>query len=115
ALGPVKTQSRIDVPQDAARVPAGRVAVAGIAWAQHRGIRAVEVRIDDGPWQRAQLGTEASVDAWRQWVYRWDATPGHHRIAVRATDGKGTAQTGTVAEPAPDGATGWHTIEVDVV
>jgi len=115
ALGPIKTESRIDVPRPGARVQAGRVAVAGIAWAQHRGVKGVQVRLDGGAWQDAQLGAEASVDAWRQWVYRWDAAPGHHKIAVRAVDGTGAVQTGDEAPPAPDGATGWHEIEVDVV
>jgi DMSO/TMAO reductase YedYZ molybdopterin-dependent catalytic subunit len=112
--GPIKTESRIDVPQDGDRVRAGRVAVAGIAWAQHRGIKGVEVRVDDGPWQAAELGAEASVDTWRQWVFRWDAAPGQHRLAVRAVDGTSAVQTGDEAPPAPDGATGWHTITVDV-
>jgi hypothetical protein len=114
ARGPVKTSSRIDVPHDGARVQAGQAAVAGVAWAQHRGITRVEVQLDDGPWQAARLGAEATVDTWRQWVFRWDATPGHHLLAVRATDRTGSVQTGDQAAPAPDGATGWHTIEVDV-
>jgi DMSO/TMAO reductase YedYZ molybdopterin-dependent catalytic subunit len=111
---PVKTQSRIDVPADGASVRAGSVAVAGIAWAQHRGIDAVEVRVDDGPWQAAKLGSVPSTDTWRQWVLAWDATPGRHTLAVRATDATGTPQTGDQAPPAPDGATGWHTIQVTV-
>jgi hypothetical protein len=110
----VKTQSRIDVPADGARVRAGRVAVAGIAWAQHRGVGGVEVRVDDGPWQPARLGGEASIDTWRQWVFDWDAVPGPHRLAVRAADRTGAVQTGEQAPPAPDGATGWHTIDVTV-
>ncbi|HEY6797073.1 MAG TPA: molybdopterin-dependent oxidoreductase, partial [Kineosporiaceae bacterium] len=114
ALGPVKTQSRIDVPRPGAQVRAGQVAVAGVAWAQHRGIRAVEVRVDDGPWQAARLAAEASTDCWRQWVYRWNATPGRHTLAVRATDGTGAVQTGTRSAPAPDGATGWHMIDAEV-
>jgi DMSO/TMAO reductase YedYZ molybdopterin-dependent catalytic subunit len=112
--GPVKTQSRIDVPQNGDRVRAGTVAVAGIAWAQHRGIHGVQVQVDGGSWQPAQLAAEVTVDTWRQWVYRWDAAPGHHSIAVRAADGTGATQTGAEAPPAPDGATGWHTIAVDV-
>ena len=114
AKGPIKTESRIDVPRPGARVKAGQVAVAGIAWAQHRGIKGVQVRLDGGDWRDAQLGAEATVDTWRQWVYRWDAAPGHHKIAVRAVDGTGAVQTGDEAPPAPDGATGWHEIEVDV-
>jgi DMSO/TMAO reductase YedYZ molybdopterin-dependent catalytic subunit len=112
--GPVKTASRIDVPAEDDRLRPGRVAVAGVAWAQHRGIRAVEVQLDDGAWRPARLATEASADTWRQWVYEWDATPGRHRIRVRATDGTGAVQTGAEAPPAPDGSTGWHTIDVRV-
>jgi DMSO/TMAO reductase YedYZ molybdopterin-dependent catalytic subunit len=111
---PVKTQSRIDTPRDGARVPAGTVAVAGVAWAQHRGIERVEVRIDDGPWAEARLGLRGSLDTWRQWVLAWEATPGEHTIAVRATDGEGETQPTDLAPPFPDGATGLHTISVEV-
>lgn len=115
ARAPVKTQARIDVPREGDRVRAGQVAVAGIAWAQHRGIRGVEVRVDDGPWQPARLGAEVSVDTWRQWVFAWQATSGRHRLAVRATDATGAVQTGDQSPPVPDGATGWHTIDVAVI
>ena len=114
ALGPVKTESRFDVPQDVDRVKAGTVVLAGIAWAQHRGITAVEVRVGDGDWQAATLGAEDSVDTWRQWYYRWSATPGKYELQVRATDGDGAVQTEYQAPPAPDGATGYHTISVTV-
>jgi DMSO/TMAO reductase YedYZ molybdopterin-dependent catalytic subunit len=111
---PVKTQSRIDVPADGATVAAGQVAVGGIAWAQHRGITAVEVSVDEGPWERAELGADPTIDTWRQWVYRWDATPGEHQLQVRATDATGEPQTGDEVGVVPDGATGWHTIDVSV-
>ena len=114
AKGPVKTGSRIDVPADGATVSAGKVAVAGIAWRQHVGIDGVQVRIDDGDWQTARLGADVTVDAWRQWVYEWDARAGSHSIAVRAIDHTGAVQTSASAAPAPDGATGWHTINVTV-
>jgi DMSO/TMAO reductase YedYZ molybdopterin-dependent catalytic subunit len=114
ARGPVKTESRIDVPRSGDRVAAGRVAVAGIAWAQHRGIKSVEVRVDDGEWQPARLAEEPTIDSWRQWVLEWQAVKGNHTITVRATDAEGEAQTETQAPPAPDGATGWHTITVNV-
>lgn len=109
---PVKTQSRIDTPRSSQR--AGRVTVAGVAWAQHKGIAKVEVRVDNGPWQIAQLATEDTNDTWRQWLYHWDATSGSHTIQVRATDKTGYTQTGREAPPAPNGATGWHTINVGV-
>jgi hypothetical protein len=114
ALGPVKTESRFDVPKDLDRVKAGTVVLAGIAWAQHRGVKGVEIRVDEGPWQQATLGTEDSVDTWRQWFYRWNAGAGRHRLQVRATDGTGEVQTSTAAAPAPDGASGYHTIDVTV-
>ena len=114
ARGPVKTESRIDVPRPGDRVSAGKVAVAGIAWAQHRGIKAVEVRVDDGEWKPARLAAEPTVDSWRQWVLEWQAVKGNHTITVRATDAEGVVQTETQAPPAPDGATGWHTITVNV-
>lgn len=113
ALGPVKTASRIDVPRGGS-VPAGTVVVAGVAWAQHRGISRVEVRIGTGDWQEATLAAEPSIDAWRQWMYIWDATPGSYDITVRAIDGDGEVQTEQPAPPAPDGATGWHTVQVTV-
>jgi DMSO/TMAO reductase YedYZ molybdopterin-dependent catalytic subunit len=112
--GPIKTESRIDVPQPFTNLPAGTVAVAGVAWAQHRGISKVEVQVDDGPWQTARLAADASIDAWRQWVYEWPATRGSHTIRVRATDGTGEVQTAVTAPPVPDGASGWHTITVRV-
>jgi DMSO/TMAO reductase YedYZ molybdopterin-dependent catalytic subunit len=111
---PIKTQSRIDTPSQADRLLAGEVAIAGVAWAQHRGIEKVEVRIDDGPWRAAELGTADTEDTWRQWVLRWRAVPGSHMLTVRAIDGTGALQTEEVAPPFPDGATGYHTIEVDV-
>ncbi len=114
ARAPVKTQSRIDVPRQGQDVPAGRVAVAGVAWAQHVGVDGVEVRVDGGPWQPARLAAEASTDTWRQWVFAWDATPGRHTLQVRATDRRGVPQTGEEAPPAPDGATGWHTRDIVV-
>jgi len=114
AQAPIKTGSRIDVPRNGQRVAAGPVTLGGVAWAQHRGINAVEVRIDDGPWRPARLGAAYSEDTWRLWTYDWQATEGPHVITVRATDGTGAVQTGEVASPMPDGATGWASISVDV-
>jgi DMSO/TMAO reductase YedYZ molybdopterin-dependent catalytic subunit len=109
---PIKTASRIDVPAASAELEAGRHAVAGVAWAQGRGVERVEVRVDDGTWVEARLGTEDGQATWRQWVYEWDAGPGEHTLAVRATDGTGQTQPSGSTPPRPDGATGWHTREV---
>lgn len=112
---PIKTQSRIDVPRRGEKVPAGRTTIAGIAWAQHRGVAKVEVRIDGGDWREARLGVDVTVDAWRQWIYEWNASPGRYAIQVRATDRNGDTQTEEVSRPDPDGATGWHTRKVTVI
>ena len=93
----------------------GPVTFGGVAWAQHRGVRAVEVRIDDGAWQPADLGASYSNDTWRLWSFNWQATqPGLHTITVRATDNTGAVQTADQADPVPDGATGWHTVSFNV-
>ncbi|MFI0411686.1 molybdopterin-dependent oxidoreductase [Actinomadura sp. 3N508] len=111
---PVKTFSRIDVPKPFARLKAGPVAVAGTAWAQHRGIDAVEWQVDDGPWRPARLAPVPGIDTWRQWVAEWDAVPGSYTLRVRATDGTGTTQPEHRSPPLPDGATGWHSVAVTV-
>ena len=112
ALGPIKTEARIDVPRGGA--PAGTVPIAGVAWAQHTGISKVEVRVDDGDWQEARLAATTGVDTWVQWVLDWQATPGRHTITARATDAAGITQTTTEAPPAPDGASGYPTRTVTI-
>lgn len=112
ARGPVKVQSRIDVPRG--RTPAGAVTVAGVAWAQHTGIDAVEVRADDGAWTHADLADTVGPDTWRQWRASIPLAPGEHTLTVRATDAAGRTQTPEQAPPAPDGATGWHSVRVTV-
>ncbi|MET7673168.1 molybdopterin-dependent oxidoreductase [Micromonospora luteifusca] len=114
AQGPIKTQSRIDTPRRRNRLTTGPVTVAGVAWAQHRGIRQVEVRVDGGEWQQAELAPTVSVDTWVQWSWRWNATPGEHRLQVRATDATGETQTERTQGVVPDGATGWHSVTVTV-
>jgi DMSO/TMAO reductase YedYZ molybdopterin-dependent catalytic subunit len=112
--GPVKTASRIDRPKPFGRPAAGPVTVAGVAWAQHRGISKVEVRVDGGDWAPAELLPVPSTDTWVQWRYTWKASPGPHSLSVRATDSTGAVQPEQRATPFPSGATGWHTITVTV-
>jgi DMSO/TMAO reductase YedYZ molybdopterin-dependent catalytic subunit len=111
ALGPIKTESRIDGPRRTAA--SGPTVIAGVAWAPHRGISKVEVQVQGQDWMEATLDTSAGSDSWCQWWVKWDATPGRHAIRCRATDGTGVTQTEDRADPAPDGASGWHTISVD--
>jgi DMSO/TMAO reductase YedYZ molybdopterin-dependent catalytic subunit len=112
----VKTQSRIDVPRSGESFSAGfEVVIAGVAWSQARqGISRVEVQVDDTGWHDATLGPDVGGHYWRQWRWTWPATSGQHRITVRATDGTGALQTSEVADPAPNGASGLHSIQIAV-
>ncbi len=111
---PIKTQSRIDVPKRGVKVAAGTRPIAGVAWAPTRGIEQVEVRVDDGPWEQAELADAINDECWRQWKHGWNATPGNHTITVRATDGDGRTQTAKRQDVLPNGATGHHTVLVEV-
>ncbi|MFP5320568.1 MAG: molybdopterin-dependent oxidoreductase [Acidimicrobiia bacterium] len=111
---PIKTMSRIDVPRAGEIVPAGDTVIAGVAWAQTRGISKVEVSIDDGPFEETELAAQLKDEVWRQWRLPWTATPGSHRLVVRATDGTGELQTQEATDPLPDGASGWPSLIVTV-
>ncbi|AYG78228.1 Sulfoxide reductase catalytic subunit YedY [Streptomyces hundungensis] len=111
---PIKTESRIDTPKPFARPKPGTVMIAGVAWAQHRGIDRVELRVDDGPWMQADLAAEDTKDTWRQWSLPWKATSGGHTLTVRATDRTGQTQTDRRTPTIPDGASGWHSVVVTV-
>jgi DMSO/TMAO reductase YedYZ molybdopterin-dependent catalytic subunit len=113
-LGPIKTESRIDVPGNGSSLKPGEVAVAGVAWAQHKGIDAVEVRVDSGPWREATLAAVPGIDTWRQWSWQWPATKGTHLIEARATDKTGYTQTSLVQDVAPNGASGYPSTQVSV-
>ncbi|MDN4645479.1 molybdopterin-dependent oxidoreductase [Arthrobacter sp. PsM3] len=112
--GPVKTSSRIDVPRDGRSVSAGTVAFGGVAWAQHTGIGRVELRINRGAWQPAELAPGISKDTWYQWKLAVPLSSGQYEVQVRATDLDGVAQVEDRAPVAPSGATGFHTVRVDV-
>ena len=114
AQAPIKTELRIDVPRPLAQLSAGRVAVAGVAWAPTRGIASVEVSVDGGPWHVARLAAADGIDTWRQWMWPWDATPGLHRLQVRATDRAGVTQPARRAPSFPNGASGWDSVVVTV-
>jgi DMSO/TMAO reductase YedYZ molybdopterin-dependent catalytic subunit len=111
---PILTQSRIDVPRGGSPLQPGTQPVAGVAWAPDRGVAGVEVQVDDGAWMPAEISAAISDATWVQWLFRWQATAGQHTLRVRATDGEGTVQTDQSTRPAPDGARGRHTIQVNV-
>ncbi|WP_439590875.1 molybdopterin-dependent oxidoreductase [Microbacterium sp.] len=106
--GPIKLQSRIDVPRKAQGLKAGDTVIAGVAWQQHVGVSGVEVQIDEGEWMPARLAAAISDDTWVQWSMPWTATAGDHLLRCRAISTDGEVQTEDRANPVPDGATGWH-------
>jgi DMSO/TMAO reductase YedYZ molybdopterin-dependent catalytic subunit len=114
AKGPVKLQSRIDLPRRGQGLTAGDTTIAGVAWQQHVGVSKVEVQVDDGPWLEATLASAISDDTWVQWSIPWQAKAGSHAIRCRATNALGQTQTEVDAWPEPDGATGWQQLNVDV-
>ncbi|HSP27649.1 MAG TPA: molybdopterin-dependent oxidoreductase [Ilumatobacteraceae bacterium] len=115
---PIKLMSRIDSVDGLGtltRTPDGVAAIGGVAWAQTRGISAVEVQLDEGPWQPCELGDALNDDTWRQWAFRWAPTAtGRTSIRCRATDGGGVIQPAERTEPLPNGASGHHQIVVFV-
>ncbi|MGO2931841.1 molybdopterin-dependent oxidoreductase [Microbacterium sp.] len=108
AEAPIKFASRVDTPKIGAAIDAGRVPIAGVAWAQTVGIDRVEVQIDDGDWVPATLSNPINEDTWVQWFMDWDATPGTHYVAVRAVNKNGDLQLEERAPIAPNGSSGWQ-------
>jgi DMSO/TMAO reductase YedYZ molybdopterin-dependent catalytic subunit len=109
--GPVKIASRIDVPSSGDTVTAGALRVGGVAWAQHTGIESVEVALDGGEWQPAEVAHVPTTDTWVQWAATVAVEPGDHLVRVRAIDKGRNVQTGVERDVLPDGATGWHTVD----
>jgi DMSO/TMAO reductase YedYZ molybdopterin-dependent catalytic subunit len=112
AEAPIKIASRIDTPAPLRRFAAGRRAIAGVAWAQTRGVARVEVKVDDEGWAEAELSPEVDADLWRQWVLPYDFAAGRHSVTVRATGADGEVQTDARAAPFPAGSSGRHSIQV---
>lgn len=114
-VAPIKTQSRIDLPRHRQKIPAETATIAGVAWSSMGGIGRVEVQVDDQRWVEATLSDPLAETTWRQWMVPWEnPSPGSHQLRVRATNGDGVTQDVQVRPPRPDGATGWHTVSVEV-
>ncbi len=111
----VKTMSRIDVPKDGAQRKAGPQHIGGVAFSGDRGIKRVEVSTDAGKtWRDALLKDPRGPYTWVIWLYDWNPTPGSYDLLVRCTDNTGVPQIETVADTVPDGASGYHHVQVTV-
>jgi len=112
----VRTTSRIDALKDGDAVAKGPISVSGVAYAGDRGIKRVEVQIEPGgAWQEAAVQQVDAVSTWVAWQYAWTpASPGSYQISVRATDGTGMLQDAKSQDSFPLGATGLHTVSVQV-
>ncbi|MDQ2998104.1 MAG: molybdopterin-dependent oxidoreductase [Chloroflexota bacterium] len=114
----IRPRARIDQPVGDLVIAAGStsVPIKGVAFGGNRGVARVDVSLDDGQsWQLATLDSATSPLAWVFWSYAWSAPgPDTYIIVARATDGDGLLQTATVHGTAPEGATGYHRIMVQV-
>ncbi len=112
-----QTTSAIDTVtvDKVALAQSGLMPLGGIAWAGVRGISKVEVQIDGNPWVEAELRDPTlSPLTWVQWRYDWKASPGTHQVKARATDGNGALQESVNNGPGPEGATGYHVVNIQV-
>ena len=114
--GPMLSSSRIDVPRDNSKVKNQALTrVGGFAWAPRSGVQTVQVRVDGGAWQDAVIGQHDTGDAWAEWSFDWAPTVGQHQLEVQCIDADSNAQDETVRPIEPSGATGLHSITVQVV
>jgi DMSO/TMAO reductase YedYZ molybdopterin-dependent catalytic subunit len=104
AIDTIDSNMIIGVPNAQMRVPIGGFAHAGV-----RGISKVELRVDDRPWQQAELRTPLSRQTWVIWRYDWPREKGKHTFTVRCFEADGEPQIAQDAPPDPSGATGLNT------
>lgn len=110
----VQPCARIDIPTHLTEVSAGEITVSGVAWSHGDGVEAVEVRVDGGKWQPAELGSEVNTYTWRQWNFVWQAVQGRHSLEARVK-GRERRQVETPSGAFPDGPTGLHSVHMFVV
>lgn len=113
---PVRMTARIDTPLDGSIVAASRTtSVAGAAFSGENGISEVDVSTDGGQtWQRATLKQPLSGLTWVLWELAWQPKAGNAVLVVRAIDLEGNVQDPHEEPPLPDGASGYHSIAVNV-
>jgi DMSO/TMAO reductase YedYZ molybdopterin-dependent catalytic subunit len=72
-------------------VDRGRVPITGRAWSGSGAIARVELAVDQ-EWVDAKVDEQTSPASWQSWHTTWDASPGEHELACRATDVAGNRQ-----------------------
>ena len=112
----VKTTARFDVPREAEILKVGTMEIGGVAFAGTRGISKVEYTTNGGStWEVAQFDAALSPLTWVVWRATWTpGSEGAYRLMVRATDASGATQDSHNAPSYPSGASGFHTIHVNV-
>jgi DMSO/TMAO reductase YedYZ molybdopterin-dependent catalytic subunit len=93
---------------------ASYVPIGGMAWAGARGISQVQIRVDNGDWQVAEMRGAMSDRAWNLWRYDWAFSEGNHLFEVRCVETDGTSQIDYRADVRPDGATGIFSVRETV-
>jgi DMSO/TMAO reductase YedYZ molybdopterin-dependent catalytic subunit len=109
----VQPAARIDVPVNRAVLGAGPATVAGVAWAPPEGVEGVEVQVDGGDWEAAELGPELAPTMWRQWRLACNLPAGEHVLQARAI-GRRRRQPEGSEPPYPVGSRGYHEHRVTV-
>jgi len=112
----VKTTARFDVPRDGAIVKLGAISLSGVAFSGTRGIRKVEYSTDGGrSWSAADFKPPLSPLTWVLWSATWTpGSEGAYQLRVRATDNGGVTQDAKATASYPTGASGYHTIAINV-
>ena len=90
------------------------VPIGGIAHAGAKGISKLEVQVDDGPWEAAELRAPLSGLTWVVWRYEWPFAEGQHQFGVRAYDGQGRMQETEESPVFPSGATGIYRKQAEI-
>lgn len=114
AMGPVKTQSRIDTPARPRRSRRARSRSQGWRGRSTGGSRGSSYAWTAAPGTRRGWGPRTAPTRGASGCGRGRRPQAEDTLEVRATDGTGTPQTGERTGTLPDGATGWHAVTVRV-
>ena len=115
--GRIHIFSRIDSPGHYQSLHGPQQRLRGIAYGGPESISEVQLSFDqEKTWVSADIEPPLSPYTWVIWNYEWNSPkPGKHMVSVRAIDTKGKIQTSEITRPQPAGATGLHSIVLDVL
>ncbi len=115
--GTIHIFSRIDSPGHYQSLQGPHQRLRGIAYGGPESISEVQLSFDqEKTWVSAEIEPPLSPLTWVIWNYDWSPPkPGKHMVSVRAIDTKGKIQTSEITRPQPAGATGLHSIVLNLL